>query len=84
MDEIETVVKGFLKIFVPDTATEKVMAVVDSFGIICSVMLYGLGWRDKEIFDGLLSTAILGLTVLSISATIIIKVDTWLRNRKKG
>lgn len=81
MNAVYEIVKTLVKIIMPDTASEKVMAVVDSFGVLCSVLLFGLGW--KEYVDGLLSTVVLLLTILSIAVTICIKFDNWWYGRKK-
>lgn len=81
MNAVYEIVKTIVRIIIPDTASEKVMAVVDSFGVLCSVLLFGLGW--KEYVDGLLSTIVLLLTIISIAATICIKLDNWWYGRKK-
>lgn len=77
MDGIEMLTKSVIRVFTPETTSEKLAAVVDSVGILMSVLLFGLGW--KEYVDGLLSTALLVLTCVSVGTSILFKV--WKEHR---
>lgn len=81
MNAIYELVRTASRIILPETTAGKVMAGIDSFGVICSVLLFGLGW--KEYVDGILSSIVLFMTILSIAVTVIIKIDSWWYNRKK-
>lgn len=81
MNALYEVVRTIFRIILPETTAEKVMAGVDSFGVICSVLLFGLGW--KEYVDGILSSIVLVLTIVSIAVTVFIKLDSWWYSRKK-
>lgn len=72
MDGIEILIKQMMKIVTPETTSEKVVAAIDSIGIVMSILLFGLGW--KQYVDGVLSSILLLLTCISVFLTIAFKV----------
>lgn len=78
MDEMfEAALRSILRVFTPESTTEKVMAAIDSTGIFAVIMLYGLNF--KEHIDGILSSLALLFTVLSLLLTVIFKAEKGIR-----
>jgi len=63
------------KVFEPNTPIEKGLAIADGLGAVMCVLLFG--FNLQELIDGILPSAILVLTTISLALSITYKIVAW-------